>query len=96
MADEVWKDLVATADAESVSVALQRVRGRAAVRRAEAARRWRVLAIAAGIAVTFAAGFLSGRASGGGQQLSRMWALGGSSVEANRGTFTAVPVGERP
>jgi hypothetical protein len=96
MAEEVWEDLVVAPDVQSVSVALERVRGRAAVRRADAVRRWRVLAIAAGIAVTFAAGFLSGRASGGGQQLSRMWALGGSSVEANRGTFTAVPVGERP
>ena len=96
MADEAWKELVEVPDAGSVGAALERVRGRAAARRADAVRRWRVIAVAAGIAVTFAAGFLSGRASGGGQQLSRIWALGGSSVEANRGTFAAVPVGERP
>ena len=95
MADEGWKDLVAVPDVQSVGVALEGVRGRAAVRRANAVRRWRVIAIASGIAMTFAAGFLSGRASDGGRPLSRMWALGGSSVEANRGTFTAVPVGER-
>jgi hypothetical protein len=96
MTDDVWETLVPSWDSDDVTAALDRVRGRAAERRGRAARRWRLVGLAAAFIVTFGAGLLAGRLSGGRHDLTRMWALGGGSVEANRASFVAVPRGATP
>jgi hypothetical protein len=96
MRDEEWDRMVSPLAEDSIAVALGRVRTRAAARRAAIARRWRVVGLAAALVVTFGAGLLVGRMSGGRHDLTRVWALGGGSVEANRASFVAVPRGATP
>jgi hypothetical protein len=96
MPDESWNRLVRPVDEGELDAALIRVRSRAAERRWARAKRWRVLGLAAGFVLTFAAGLLAGRMSVAGPDLTRMWALGGSTLEASRATFIAVPAARNP
>lgn len=93
MREDEWDRMIGPLDEDGLAAALERVRTRAAARRTAIARRWRVVALAAAFIVTFGAGLLVGRASSGRHDLTRMWALGGGSVEAERATFIAVPAG---
>lgn len=91
-----WDRMVPPVVESDIAAALERVRARAAASRLALARRWRLAGLAAALVLTFGAGLLVGRMSGGRHALNRMWALGGATVEASRATFIAVPAGAKP
>jgi len=95
MASDLWNQMIPRPHEAEVSGALERVRGRSLAHRAGAARRRRALVLAAGFALTFAAGWMAGHASAGGGQRARTWALSGQSIEEGRATFVAVPASDR-
>lgn len=95
MAGDVWNRMIPQPKESDVTGALERVQTRAGAGRAAAARRRRVLALAAGFALTFAAGWLTGHASLAGGRLHDVWALRGPSIEESRATFVAVPASDR-
>ncbi len=90
MADESWDRVVEPVAEDELGAALARVRARAAERRSERARRWRLIGIAATLAATFSAGLLAGRATAPSPGATRMWAVGGASMAANRASFVSV------
>ena len=90
MAGDVWNRMMPPAAEGDVNDALERVRDRSVARRATAARRRRLLALAAGFVLTFAAGWMAGRATSDGST-RWAWALRGHSIEEGRATFVAVP-----
>jgi hypothetical protein len=94
MNGELWNRMIPPAREGGVSDALERVRERSVVRRARAARRRRLLAIAAGFVLTFAAGWMAGQATPG-ASARWMWALRGPSIEESRATFVAVPASDQ-
>ncbi len=96
MADEMWNAMVPTPDEEEVRKALERVRGRVTERRVQSGQRRRLLALAAAFALTFSAGLVAGRVTAPAGHATRMWAVGGSSMEALRGSFVVVPAQRHP
>ena len=93
MAGELWNRMIATPDDATTAAALGQVRERAGLRRVAAARRRRTLAIAAALALTFAAGWMVGQASPG-TAARWVWGLRGHSIEESRATFVAVPASD--
>ncbi len=96
MADERWNAMVPTPDGSEVRNAFDRVRNRVAARRVQAGQRRRLLALAAAFALTFSAGLVAGRVTAPAGHATRMWAVGGSSMEALRGSFVVVPAQRHP
>lgn len=93
MREDEWDRMVPPLDESGVAEALERVRKGASARQSATSRKWRAVGLAAALVLTFGAGLLVGRMSGGRHELTRLWAWGGASVEANRATFVAVPAG---
>ncbi len=91
MTDKVWNGMIPPPEEDQIEIALSNVRGRVASQGVQRARRWRSLALAAGLALAFAAGWMAGQATPG-VGARWMWALGGHSIEEGRATFVAVPV----